>query len=341
LSRSFHLVGALLTRLPADASIIHGAGARNRSARYAFDAWRGRKGRVATHEADAPQGSWPHGLGRETTGASRHFSNAGGASAWLARRKRSTSPVGRRAGRSTPKTNGLRPRPVTNAARQESTKIMAANGPTTSASTLGDDRKVGRNPGRLQSQKNGQQIVHPKARNDQTGKQLYDKALRLARRAEATGQPLPLELLGQAADTGYAPALYGLATLFLFGKAVRKDFSKGAALLKKAAAQHYAPAEYDLAVSYESGKGVKKDPRKAFLYYCRAARNGDRDSQTEVARCYYWGIGTTKNRAKAMEWYGKAAAAGNEEAKRTLATGSAHGDEAAKRTLAALRAARP
>src|SRR6266704_1105482 len=95
-----------------------------------------------------------------------------------------------------------------------------------------------------------------KGEGNMIGQELYKKAERLARQADKNGNPLPVELLRQAAATGYAPAVYALANWHLHGKGVRKDYKKAFLLLRRSADQRYASAEYDLAVSYELGKGV-------------------------------------------------------------------------------------
>src|SRR6266446_4990272 len=111
-----------------------------------------------------------------------------------------------------------------------------------------------------------------------TGRQQYEEAERLTRQADRDGGRLPLELLQEAAGAGYTPAIYALATWYLYGKGVKKNYKKAVSLLKKAAAKKYAPAEYDLAVSYESGKGVSKSLKEALIWYRRAANDGDRQA---------------------------------------------------------------
>src|SRR5216683_1444473 len=123
-----------------------------------------------------------------------------------------------------------------------------------------------------------------------TAQQQYEEALHVARKAERDGGPWPLQMLQEAADAGHPPALYALATWYLHGRAVRKNFKKAVALLKKASTANIPAAQYDLGVSYELGKGVAKSTKLAFRWYLRAARNGDPGGLTEVARCYYYGI---------------------------------------------------
>jgi hypothetical protein len=50
-----------------------------------------------------------------------------------------------------------------------------------------------------------------------TPKEQYEESERLARAAERNGGPLPVALLQEAADAGFAPALYALANWHLHG----------------------------------------------------------------------------------------------------------------------------
>src|SRR5262249_38652972 len=83
-----------------------------------------------------------------------------------------------------------------------------------------------------------------------TGEGQKKQPLRATREAEQTGQPLPVGLLQQAAGTGFPPALYALASWYLHGKGVRKNYLKAVPLLKRAADAGLPAAQYDLATSY-------------------------------------------------------------------------------------------
>ena len=198
--------------------------------------------------------------------------------------------------------------------------------PTANAFGPGEDEKAGRAAGHRRNSRAEQPTCSSTSSRTATtaktkisGQKLFDEALRLARLAEKTGGPWPVLLLREAAASGYAPALYALATWYLHGRGVKKDYKKAFSLMKESAEQRFAPAEYDLAVSYELGKGVAKSDKSAFLFYCRAGEDGDLDGMTEVARCYWFGIGTSKNYRKAADWYLKAARQGNAESQTTMA----------------------
>lgn len=104
------------------------------------------------------------------------------------------------------------------------------------------------------------------------------------------------KLLNDAFSNNDPRAAYAFATWYLFGVRRRKNFRKGADLLKIAASAAIGLAARDLAVSYECGKGVPRDKTAAFNLYIAALACGDTAAAEEVARCLYWGIGTAKDR---------------------------------------------
>lgn len=85
---------------------------------------------------------------------------------------------------------------------------------------------------------------------------LYRRALRLALADESSNRKRCLELLKRAVEDGHPRAAYALATWYLHGVGVRKDFKKGRLLLERAARADIREAHYDLAVCYETGRGA-------------------------------------------------------------------------------------
>lgn len=172
----------------------------------------------------------------------------------------------------------------------------------------------------LHDHRNGKQ-------DEMTAQQQYETAERLARQADRNGGTLPVTLLQQAAEAGYAPAIYALANWHIHGKGVKKNHRKGVGLLKRAAAKKFPAAEYDLGFAYETGKGgLAKDQRAAMQWYRRAAHHGDLGGQTEAARCYFYGIGTPRNLAKAVRWYAAAARRGDADSQYALGRAYEFGD---------------
>lgn len=136
-------------------------------------------------------------------------------------------------------------------------------------------------------------------------KRKYEMALAEIKK-ESPDIPLVLALLNESIDEGSSEAAYALATWYLFGNHVDRDWKKAVVLLKKASIKKHPSALYDLAVCYEEGKGVRKNRKEAFRLYLRAALRGDKQSFHEVGRCYYYGIGIEKDSVLADIWLERA-----------------------------------
>lgn len=133
------------------------------------------------------------------------------------------------------------------------------------------------------------------------GDKLYYKALHLAEQEDYDYHDV-LHLLSESIKLGNKKASYALATWYLNGFHVRKNFKKAFPLLQFAIQGGpengfvlYKDALTDIAVCYELGNGVKKDKHKAYYYYFLAALNGDIQAKQELSRCLYYGIGITKD----------------------------------------------
>lgn len=133
------------------------------------------------------------------------------------------------------------------------------------------------------------------------GDKLYYKALHLAEQ-EAYDYHDVLRILNESIELGNKKASYALATWYLNGFHVRKNYKKGFSLLQISVQGgqendfiSYKDALTDIAVCYELGNGVQKDKRKAYYYYFLAALNGDMQAKQELSRCLYYGIGVTKD----------------------------------------------
>ena len=134
------------------------------------------------------------------------------------------------------------------------------------------------------------------------GDRLYYKAFHLAEQEDYDYHEV-LRLLNEAVRLGNKKASYALATWYLNGFHVRKNYKKGFSFLQVAVqggAENnftlYKDALSDIAVCYELGNGVQKDEQKAYYYYVLAALNGDEQAKQELSRCLYYGIGVTKNK---------------------------------------------
>jgi len=133
------------------------------------------------------------------------------------------------------------------------------------------------------------------------GDRFYYKALSLAEQDSYDSREV-VKLLEDAVVKGNKKAAYALASWYLNGFHVRKNYKKAFALLQLAVQgerengfDSYKDALYDIAVCYELGQGVGKDAKLAFYYYLLSAFNGDMQAIEEVSRCLCYGIGCTKN----------------------------------------------
>jgi TPR repeat protein len=148
----------------------------------------------------------------------------------------------------------------------------------------------------------------------QDGESLYQRALQLARQDLARHKREILVLLRKAAELQSPSAQHALATWYLFGVGVRKNFKKAAELEARAARANVAEAAFNLAVSCETGRGVERNAREALRLYKRAASLGDDDAPYEVGRMYRYGIGIRADERAAKLWYARARKAGVAEA---------------------------
>jgi TPR repeat protein len=131
------------------------------------------------------------------------------------------------------------------------------------------------------------------------------KPYRLALQEMRTPKPdkaKAFELLTEALNKNDPYAAYAIATWYLFGVHVRKNYAKGVGLLEIAAEKNIPSALFDLAVSCETGKGIKVNKKRAYELYVRAALWGDKQATYEVGRCLCYGIGTPRNLRFADIW---------------------------------------
>ena len=133
------------------------------------------------------------------------------------------------------------------------------------------------------------------------GDKLFYKALHLAEQDIYDYREV-LQLLNESISQGNKKASYSLASWYLNGFHVRKNYKRAFSLLKIAVEGGsengftlYKDALSDIAVCYELGHGVEKDLHKAFHYYLLSAFSGDAQALEEISRCLYYGIGVSKD----------------------------------------------
>lgn len=139
--------------------------------------------------------------------------------------------------------------------------------------------------------------------------------------------------------------MYNLAFLYLDGRGVENDETKGAELLENVAEEGMADAQNFLGNLYYQGRGVSCDNQKAMYWYQKAAESGQpygwlnlghmyeqgrgvapnaaaaaglMDAQREIGICYKEGKGVKSDSNTAKKWLKKAVDQGDKEAKKVL-----------------------
>lgn len=141
----------------------------------------------------------------------------------------------------------------------------------------------------------------------------YARALALAKKGRQKHAAEVIPLLRAAAEAGHPMASHALASWYIHGVGVRRNYKAAVALEQVAARSGIAEAVFNLAYSHESGKGVRRSLAKAFQLYHRAAVLGDAGAMYELGRCLFYGIGTPKNERLAHRWIERAEQHGHKE----------------------------
>jgi localization factor PodJL len=120
----------------------------------------------------------------------------------------------------------------------------------------------------------------------------------------------------RAANAGFAPAQFRLASLNEKGEGLKKDLQAARSLYLAAASKGHAKAMHNLAVLYAEGIDGKPDYKVAAQWFFKAASYGVGDSQYNLAILYARGIGVQTNLAESYKWFALAAAKGDPDASR-------------------------
>ncbi|WP_137154663.1 SEL1-like repeat protein [Rhizobium sp. FKL33] len=118
----------------------------------------------------------------------------------------------------------------------------------------------------------------------------------------------------RAADAGFAPAQYRLASIFEKGLGVDRDIAKARALYAQAAGQGNTSAMHNLAVLNATGVEGKPDFTEAARWFKEAAERNVRDSQYNLAILYARGNGVPQDLAQSYKWFAVAAMQGDQDA---------------------------
>jgi tetratricopeptide (TPR) repeat protein len=102
------------------------------------------------------------------------------------------------------------------------------------------------------------------------------------------------------------------------GHGVKQSYEMARRLFEQAAQQGYASAIFSIGTMYDNGEGVEQSYEKAVEYYEQAADLGQAIAQFILGGMYYNGYGVVRDIAKAKEWWTKAAAQGEKNAIKSL-----------------------
>jgi localization factor PodJL len=127
------------------------------------------------------------------------------------------------------------------------------------------------------------------------------------------------EGLRTAAAEGDPRAQFVVATRYMNGEKVERDFSHAAYWYGKAAASGLAPAQYRVATLYERGKGVGKDMKAALGWYERAASLGNVRSMHNAAVIASGKEAGAPDYARSFKWFSLASAYGLKDSQFNLA----------------------
>lgn len=109
-----------------------------------------------------------------------------------------------------------------------------------------------------------------------------------------------LELIEEAADTGYPEAITILGQCYAEGRVVPRDSFKAVTLLEKAANGGFVRAQLVLGGLYFNGNIFPKDINKAEMWLSKAAAAGDADANLMLGELYYIGKTVPENPEKAI-----------------------------------------
>lgn len=106
----------------------------------------------------------------------------------------------------------------------------------------------------------------------------------------------------RAASHGSLKAQRLLASFYIAGYGVEKDYVEAARLYKVAADAGDPLGHHSFAWCCFRGVGVEKALDRAFYHWLEAAKDGVADAQAAVADCLFTGMGTDVDMTAAAEW---------------------------------------
>jgi TPR repeat protein len=121
---------------------------------------------------------------------------------------------------------------------------------------------------------------------------------------------LAAEWYEKAGDLGHYISLCALSELYMIGKGVPKDPTRGLALCRKAAEQNIASAQVQTALYLLKGDASIRDFEEAFNWFSAAALGNSPEAMYYLGVMVRDGMGRTKAPEAAREWFESAASLG-------------------------------
>ena len=90
-----------------------------------------------------------------------------------------------------------------------------------------------------------------------------------------------------------------LASMFIEGRGVPRDYGQAMTLCQSAAKQNYWPAQFCVGYLYQHGLGSGANPKEAAKWYQQASNGGSREAMMALAEMYTKGEGVSVNRPEA------------------------------------------
>jgi localization factor PodJL len=146
----------------------------------------------------------------------------------------------------------------------------------------------------------------------------------------------------RAAQKGFVPAQYRLATIYEGGLHGTQDIPRAKVWYKRAADQGHVKAMHNLAVLAAGSNQSQPDYQTASRWFAEAADRGLADSQFNLGVLHESGLGVAKDPLQAFKWFALAARSGDKEALRRrdqiMATFTPQAAQTAERLVQSWRA---
>jgi len=121
-----------------------------------------------------------------------------------------------------------------------------------------------------------------------------------------------------AAEHGNTTAQCNLASLYMVGREVPRNYYEAARWFRAAAERGFAVAQNNLAFMYYNGMGVPRDYGQAAGWTQRAAEQGYVIAKSDLGYLYEQGKGVPLDYVTAYMWYSLGAAGGDSRASREM-----------------------